>query len=58
MTLMESKPAQMYGEDPSEPPAIMRFASPLRIRYMESMIASFPVLQADEFDVTWLPEGE
>ncbi len=35
----------------------MRFASPLRMRSMESMIASFPVLQADELDVTWLPRA-
>jgi len=52
---MESKPAQVYGEAPSDPPATIRLASPDRILQAASMIASVPVLQADEFEVTWFP---
>jgi len=39
------------------PPARTRVASPLRILHTASTTASFPVLQADELDVTWFPKA-
>ena len=44
-TRMASKPDQMYGLAPSEPPQSMRSARPLRMRSSPSTIASVPVLQ-------------
>jgi hypothetical protein len=54
-TRMASNPPHEKGEEPSAPPASMRRARPLRMRQTASAMASVPVLQADELEVTWLP---
>ena len=56
-TRMASKPAQLYWLAPSLPPHSMRSARPWRIRAAPSTMASVPVLQALELEVTWLPRA-
>ena len=51
-TRMASKPPQMKGVAPSDPPAAMRLANPILILQRASITASFPVLQAEELEVT------